>query len=417
MATLGSSEADAILKDVYSGQSLEELTFRNRPMFAWVPKNTGATGRRIVQPIRFANPGGRSRTPSTALGSSNTQLASKYESFDMTYKTDFAAASVDGLEVRRTKNDLGAFLDAMTAEMDGVMEAMADNMEFSLFNTSDGIRGICSSTSTTTCTLTKAADAFNFEVNMEVGAAATGPGTARSGTTTLVGVNRASGVLTSDATWTSDITSFTATDELFVAGDYTSATSDLCISGLKDWLPATAPGSTAYYGVDRTADLDRLSGTRHTGTSQTVEQALIELTSKVAAMGGRPDTAMLNHVQYRTLAQELGSKATYEQVQGAGSDGGRIANVAFEAVVIRGDAGPVKVIPANKCAPDRAYVLQRDTWVLHSIGQAIRLADEDGNAILRASDNDAFEVRVASHANLGCKNPGANGVATLTIPS
>jgi hypothetical protein len=54
-------------------------------------------------------------------------------------------------------------------------------------------------------------------------------------------------------------------------------------------LPAP-PGclAAAFYGVDRGQDPDRLAGTYHDGSSDPIEEALVDIASKCAERGGSP---------------------------------------------------------------------------------------------------------------------------------
>ena len=74
-----------------------------------------------------------------------------------------------------------------------------------------------------------------------------------------------------------------------------------------------------------------------------------------------------------------------------------------------------------KCFPDRnmpsqlAYLLQLNSWTLHSLGDApMILRYGDGLEMLRVSNADAGEVRVGYYANLATNAPGWNAVVQLS---
>ena len=115
-------------------------------------------------------------------------------------------------------------------------------------------------------------DVTNFEVGMEiVFSTADGGGSVKSGSVTVNGVDRDTGILTVDAQTAIDGGTGSASDDfIFVEGDY-----DLKIKGLQAWLPNTTPSSSPFFGVDRTADATRLGGIRYDGSSQPIEEALV----------------------------------------------------------------------------------------------------------------------------------------------
>jgi hypothetical protein len=53
-------------------------------------------------------------------------------------------------------------------------------------------------------------------------------------------------------------------------------------------------------------------------------------------------------------------------------------------------------------------MLQMDVWKLYSLGAAPKLLNQDGNRVLRQSDEDGVEIRTGYYAQLGCRAPGFN---------
>ena len=55
------------------------------------------------------------------------------------------------------------------------------------------------------------------------------------------------------------------------------------------------------------------------------------------------------------------------------------------------------------------WTLSMDSWKLYSMGDLVRLLDDDGMPYLRQNLADGVEIRVVSRPQLGCSAPGHNG--------
>ena len=174
--------------------------------------------------------------------------------------------------------------------------------------------------------------------------------------------------------------------------------------GFSGWIPQTAPTSgDSHFGVDRSSDTVRLAGNRLSGSGKRLDEALFELAVEIADVGdGSPDCCFMNFTNYRKLLNILGAKV--ERMQKT------TAYYSFEGAKIIGPNGTIEVYPDRNCPPDKAYLIQKDTWVFLSLGQAPQVLNLDGKQFLREGSADAYEVRIACFGNLACFYPGANGV-------
>ena len=76
------------------------------------------------------------------------------------------------------------------------------------------------------------------------------------------------------------------------------------------WIPATAPSAgDAFWGVDRSKDVTRMAGVRFDGSSESIEEALIDGAALVAREGGQPDYCFMNFTSYAALEKSLGKLA------------------------------------------------------------------------------------------------------------
>lgn len=396
---------DAALKDHYKDQKVENLVYKNNPFLALVPKKEDFGGRKWPCPIVYGNPQGRSKTFATAQTNGGS-TESKIESFDITRVKDYGVATIDGETMEASKGDINAFMDAATTEIDGVIREVTHSIAFNAYRTTAAYRAQVnaepSEADPTVITLKNTNDVVGFEVGMEcvIYSAASG-GSQRifdTGVTTgtVSAVDRQAGTVTFDEEYTSSGT-IEADDYIFVDGDR-----GLGLSGLEDWLPSSAPGATAFFGVDRSVDTTRLGGQRLDGSSMPIEEALIEADSIVSREGGALTHFFMNQVKYRQLKKSLGSKVQYVNVNS------KYANISFKGIMVEGDKGPISVLADHNCPSDRIFGLDMNTWKLASLGKAVRVLNGDGLSMLRQSTADGYEVRYGFYGNLACNAPGWN---------
>jgi hypothetical protein len=224
-------------------------------------------------------------------------------------------------------------------------------------------------------------------------------GSVHAGSATVTAVNRATGVLTSDAAWDGQITGLAASDYLFRAGDFGAV-----LHGFQAWVPQTASGGliTSFLGLDRSPD-SRLYGMRGDLSAYAPEEQLVVAAELLARENGTVDFAVMNTVNYKNLILSLGSKVVYDSVE-AYDD----AKIGFKAVKVAGPTGDIMVMPDADAPVNRLLMGQLDTWTLYSMGEMVKMLDNDGNAVLRLGTSDAVELQIVSRSNLACIAPGFN---------
>ena len=386
----------AALKQHYTNDMVENMVYKDNPLLALMPKYEQFGGENLKLPIKTGIPQGRSSNFATAQANkTNTQL----RAFLLTRDRDYSLASIDNETIEASKGNSNAFMEAATTEIDGAIESATRSLAIAMYGTGSGSIGQADAGSTgTTFQLKNVEDVTNFEIGMElVASVADGGGVVKSGSVTVVGVDRDNGVVTVDPLTAIDGGSGVAADDfIFVEGDYDSK-----IKGLRAWLPDSAPTSTAFFGVDRTADSTRLGGIRYDGSDQPIEEALIDAASRVAREGGKPDYCFMSYSKFSDLEKALGSKVQY-------IDAHANAEIGFRGMLIHGPRGSIKVIADQNCPDNRAFMLSMSYWKLYSLGKCPKILDSDGLKFLRESNADAVEVRVGYYAQMGCRAPGYN---------
>lgn len=387
----------AALKQHYTNERVENMVYKDNPLFAMIPKYEQFGGDNLKLPIKFGIPQGRSATFSTAQ---SNKTNSQYRAFLLTRNRDYSLASIDNETIEASKGNANAFFEAATSEIDGAIEACVRSLAIDLYGNGSGSRGEVAAAATgTSLQLENIESVTNFEVGMElVFSTAEGGGSVKSGVVTVNGVNRDTGELTVDALSAIDGgTGVADGDFIFQEGDY-----DLKIKGLRAWLPESAPTSgDNFFGVDRSADATRLAGIRFDGSALPLEEALVEAAARAAREGGKPDYCFMSYEKFAELEKSLGSKVQYV-------DKHINPEIGFRGIMIHGPRGTITVIPDQNCPQDRAFMLSLQYWKLYSLGKAPKILDSDGLKMLRETSADAVEVRVGYYAQLGCRAPGFN---------
>lgn len=420
----------AALKELYTGEDfMKDLVYKKNPLLALIPKDespSGMAGKYLPVPLVYGAPQGRSANFANAQ---SNQTAPADVSFFVYRVSNYEVVTITNELLESTKNDAAAFVDQAKLNMDTGFRNISNDLALDLFGDGSGQRGTISSISTGAIVLTNQSQVVNFEVGMSLVSYSVSGNTATQSTGSAIGyvirVNRsATGSQTSivvsatqggaPGTPTNWSTSF---PNLAVQGDVNFASGGLAIAngsaqkiaGLAAWLPKVAPDSTLFWGVDRSADTTRLGGVRFDGSSESIEEALIDGSSLVAREGGMPDMCFMSFASYAALEKSLGAKVQYVDVRHEEAD------IAFAGIRVHAPYGPITVIPDRNCPSQTAYLLQMDTLKLRSLGKAPHVLTYglEGLEGLRVGNADALEIRIGYYANLTCNAPGWNCVITL----
>lgn len=357
-------------------------------------------------PIIIGNSQGRS---ATFVNAQNNQTAAVIDSFLITRASDYSIATIDNQTMLASKTDKMAFLEGAKVVIDGAMSQVVDSLAGALFRNGTGSIGQVSGSITTgVIQLADVDSVTQFELNMTLQANATDGGTPRAALGYVVAVDRSLGKITVSAIGIGGAagtpSGWTANDYLLVQGDNNAK-----IKGLSAWIPTSAPSSATFFGVDRSVDTVRLGGVRFDGSSESIEEALIDCSSLLAREGGKPDVAIMNYTSWGALEKSLGTKVQYVDAKGP-------ADIMFRGILVNGANSQIKVFPDRSQVKQRCHLLTMKSWCLNSLGDAPQvLRYGDGLEMLRVSNADAAEVRIGYYAQLATNAPGWS--ATLSLSS
>lgn len=360
-------------------------------------KEAGWTGLSFYYHTKYGNPQGIGNTLGTAITAVNSSSGVQWAAARA--KT-YGYITLDGEAMAASENDKGAFMDLVTTETEGVLEEVGDTLAFDFWRDGTGNRGQRSSASTNVITLTTADDARNFKVGMLVAASANADGSsARTGTTTVAGVDMDAGTVT--LTSAAAIASFANSDYMFRSGNIT------CWDGMSDLIPLTAPTSgSTFRGVDRYVDNRLLAGARINDTSTPIEENAGLLGVKIRQSGQKANAGFVNPVKFWEVVRRLNAKVCYD-------GGGMKAAYGFESIDIHTPAGAIKLVSEPDLPTNRGYIGKlEDVYIKHLKG-FVHIISDDGRANLRQASDDGIEARVRHMGNVIHKRPASWGVFAI----
>jgi len=401
---LDSSAMNAALKELYDNQTVENLVYNDNPFLAMVRKNTDFGGK--YKPVPIITGASQSRSSSFSNAQTN-QSPVQIESFFITRASDYSIAQIDNQTMLASRTDKMSFLEGSKVLIDGAITSITLSLSSALFRSGTGSIGQMASISTGAVVLSDSNSITQFEVNMVLQASTTDGGTPHAALGYVISVNRSAGTMVVSTSYggvAATPASWVASDFLLVQGD-----SNAKIKGLLAWLPTVAPGSSDnFFGVNRSVDSTRLAGVRYDGSSQPIEEALIDASSLLAREGGKPDVCIMSYASYSALEKSLGAKVQYVDAKHD------MAEIAFRGIEINGANSRIKCFPDRSCPSRQAFLLTMKSWCLESLGDAPQiLRYGDGLEMLRVYNADAGEVRVAYYAQLSTNAPGHNANVQL----
>lgn len=359
-------------------------------------------GRYYHVPVLQTGAVGRAATYATAK---TNAVGSQTRGFDVTYVSNYQILKLDGNTVDDAEGNENALFDAIDHEVKAGIASMTKDLRLGIFGNLGGARGTVASTSTVTLTLKNKEDSINFEVGDEVTASATDgtSGALRDSgqAITLVGVDRSAGTLTADENW-SEISGITADDSLFIEGDF-----GLKMSGLLGWIPASAPGATAFFGVDRTSDVVRLGGNRYTGTGMPLEAAMVNGAAEAQLYDADLSVFVCNPIKWAQVATSIGADAQNRRtkIEGSTPNG---ATVSYDAIMIATTQGMIPLVGDPGAHKQYIVGLDLDTIDLTYVGDdLVHLIDTDDLTVRRGTADD-WLVELKNRGNLACNAPGKN---------
>lgn len=398
MTTINVTALEKALKTVYEKKGVAQY-FENMAFLDGVPKDTEFGGKN--HSIQLRHDGGAMPTGSFTDALTDSE-ANQYKEFLVTRRKSYIRRSIDGEAIESaTGGDTSAF-DGLQDTIDSAFQSFAADLALKMFGNGGGSRGVISSHTATTITLTNESDIINFQIGQKLQASATDgtTGAVVAGTATISKIDRDGLVLTINAfpgAWADAM-------YLFTNGDF-----GLALIGLGGWIPDAAPtAGDNFFGVDRSVDPVRLAGQRYINTAGDPKEVVLD---KALARGfrfaKRFDAAYLNPLDMSDITVALANRIREPR---PGGDGKQM--LGYNKVTLTGAGqGHIDIMADPWCPRGKMYLLTKKTWALKTQGKAPKFLDLDNaGRILRQADADAYETRIGTRGNLICRDPEANMV-------
>ncbi len=422
--SLNQTSFEPALKQLYPSEVIRQMGYLNNPFYALVAKDETFTGESSKEPVIVSAVQNRSNSFSVANTSATNSIV---RAFLVTRVQNYSMASIANETVLASADDKGAFLKALKFEMDKAIFSLTRSIATQLYRSGTGSVAQIAATATINSStvfvqLANPEDIVNLEYGMNIAVSATDGSATRAyiSAAYIVEIDRIQGSFLCSASFggapaalTSLITGVSVSDFIYPSvGDAANGGAPVALSGLKAWLPGSAVTSTLFFNVDRTLDKTRLAGIVYDGTSQNIEEALIDGARYIAREGGKADHCFVSYKDFSNLVKSVGSKQQYLQYTDVKVEEPGVS-VGFSALTLVGPRGPLKVIPDQNCPAGSAFLLQLDTWKLKSLGEPARVFDGDSLTVIRDPSGDNLLVRCVSYTQLSCRAPGWNAIVLL----
>jgi hypothetical protein len=422
MTAANSTTYSALLREIWPQTDIfDELYTINQSYYGIVSKDT--TFHDVIRHIAvgYGYTGGLSAQFSNAKRNKTPSVESK---FDITPVIYYSLFSIQRQLLRRAQNKKAAILPALERQVKMALNGWKRRMGIYLWGNGVGnVAQIATAPSGTTpggtvltasqLQVTNVADMKKFQKNVTIGFSAdnTGATSQRAAVVPLVVTNldRDNAILTFNVPVATSCPTFGATDYIYFDGDYGQA-----VSGNYGWIPTTAPTSTAWFGLDRTLDVQWLAGWRVSGKSLTPKAAAMKAAKVIAEADGEGTHYFLSPNDYLNLQYELeGAGSLRNMKEPSASIGKYQSGVTFNGIEFMGSMGPIKAFFDINVPDGYPMLMDLSTWTFATMGDAPYFDSEDGNEILREVDADAFEGRIVGDIQNYTEAPGRNVVVTL----
>lgn len=447
---LGMQEISGILKQIYDGQKLAILYYKNNPLYAMLRKVEDFFGETyplptiVETPTGIANVFANAQLPNQLINSGTgiggNQGPAKFVKFMLTRAAVYGVHVIDRQAMLSASQNVGAFVNGQKATMDAMIQGTTNLMSQQIYRSGSGSIGQISTISvvgTGIIQLINPTDVRYFTVGQVVIATSADPVpgasvTQRAGFGYLVSINRSAGQLTvGNAAAANPLTpalpsGWVASDYLAINGTsplngptVSAAFTPVALTGIAAWIgqSQTITSSDVFFGVNRFQDTWRLAGGFYDGSQngQSVEEALYDGSTSLFMEGGFPNYCFVGPNAYSALQKSSAARNIFEtQIEGPKDEAGNIL-MYFKGITIQGAGSQFTVVADRNCPPFTAYLLSMEDWGLYSLMKAPHVVDDDGVSFLRQTSADAFEFRLAGYAQVGCCAPGHSMYVKLSV--
>lgn len=403
MSIVQNSFMQKLLKQVYL-EGVSNNKYQSSPVLAAIEKKNWAGGDVIKYAAQYGN-GGNFGSVYNMVANNPTSGAKNLE-WEMTQGYAFGLFDIDQPEILTSESDTGAYMSILANKMSACFDGLSKTMAMYLYG---GKYGVIDQVKDTGSGITiQATNTFELTsagaLKMDVGT--------RFVIATAAQVNKAvpgSDLLGSNSTPV--IFTVTAIDDKFVTatasvtggtvynGDYIelysarSGSEARGFEGLADLIPTIADRvktdtrwqnyiKTAFRGVDRSVNADRLAGqfvkAEASGDTRLTD-ALVTLLKKTKRAGGLNNMIIINDETWEQVGKELGLAANMRQLSNVGSNKNRATFGVSELATAFGDAFIDRTVIDPYCTEGTAYSIEKDDLAFYDLGNVSKVLSPVSN--------------------------------------
>lgn len=371
------TSADNALKSVYLGVVSDQLNTAANPLLAAIRQSTADVwGKEVRRLARYGVNGGVGA--GTEEGDLPASAGNNYEQFVTTLKNLYGTIEISDKAVRASENNVGAFVNLLNAEMDGLVRSSSFNFGRMLFGDGSGVLTTVSAVSGTTVT---AASAKNLIEGMVVDFISAD--TAVTGATgrRITAVDRDNKTFTvSGAT----LTGVAKDDKVCVQGSY-----NLELTGLGAIFKTTG----TLYGLDRATHKWMIPYIKTSvgAITETAIQTAIDRLEETA--GSRVNFIVCSWGVKRALQKLFGeNKRNIDVTELAGG---------YRTITYNG----IPVVADRFCPDGTMYLLNTEDFCLHQLCDWKWLEGDDGRVLKQVAGKPVYTATLVKYADLICTRP------------
>lgn len=371
------TSADNALKSVYLGVISDQLNTAVNPLLARIRQSTADVwGKEVRRLARYGVNGGVGA--GTEEGDLPSAAGNNYEQFVTTLKNLYGTIEISDKAVRASENNVGAFVNLLSAEMEGLVRSSSFNFGRMLFGDGSGVLAEVSSVSGTAVTVGSVKNIVEGMVVdfLDEGSAVSGAEGRR-----ILSVDR------DNKTFTVSGGTLTGVDEgaqVCVQGSY-----NLELTGLGAIFKTTG----SLYGIDRATHKWMIPYIKTSvgAITETAIQTAIDRLEETA--GSRVDFIVCSWGVKRALQKLFSENKRNTDVMEL--EGG------YRTISYNG----IPVVADRFCPDGTMYLLNTQDFCLHQLCDWKWLEGDDGRVLKQVAGKPVYTATLVKYADLICTRP------------
>lgn len=429
MSSFVNAGTPQLFKYLYPNDGWHMLVSANRPWLAMLPKGDAASGvvtsgapqgasTGIIHVWNYSNPQSASMSHTSALGQQDSLVTGTQLLVQLSQM--YSYLRFNAKELAASRNNAASYMSTKKLNFDQALAQLGLELDLALHRAGNGIIGTVTNVTGNAITLSTTTSIQQFQKGMRVISASSAP---TDGTAPTLGTGNAIVTAVSQSYTGTGFTVILTVDNaagfdsstnkymirLGNALGFSSTNQEGNVIGMGNWVPTADPSGSDNFlgaGINRSADIMRLSGVRLSASGRTYREGIQELCAVIHSLGGRPDIVLMNPIDWQKANIELQGYARYEEFS--------VGNMAFGALVIASPGGnKLRLISDPNQDVGVVRVNTLDTWKLWHMNDLVHTIMDDGLELRKDPGADAFQLGIRSWPQLVCFDPRANGVLTF----